>query len=195
MSTSASPRVTDLSPEHLTAPCESAIAGVVVRALTRHGDERGGFTETYRQSWFDGPAMVQGNRSDSAAGTIRGLHFHRQQADYWLCMRGRILVCLHDLRVGSPSEGVTQGIVLEGTTSAGIYIPPGVLHGFGALEDSTLTYLVDNYYDSTDEFGVRYDDPRIAFAWPIADPILSERDEQCPTIADLAPDEIPVFRA
>ena len=168
---------------HDVAPCESRIEGVVVRALTRHGDERGGFTETYRTEWFDGPAMVQGNRSDSAAGTIRGLHFHRKQADYWLCLRGSLLVCLHDARAESATFGVTQGIVLDGDTNAGIYIPPGVLHGFGALEDSTLTYLVDNYYDGADEFGVRFDDPTVAMDWGIEHPILSDRDRQCPTLA------------
>lgn len=191
MQTTKAPTVSQPSNEYKLAPCDSKIEGVVVQSLTRHGDDRGGFTETYRQSWFDGPVMVQGNRSDSAAGTIRGLHFHRKQADYWLCLKGRLLVCLHDVRPQSPTKGVTQGIILDGSTSAGIYIPPGVLHGFGALEDSTLTYLVDNFYDSTDEFGVRYDDPQIGFDWPISDPILSERDSKCPTIAELGPDELP----
>jgi dTDP-4-dehydrorhamnose 3,5-epimerase len=189
MATTASPQIS--APTYPTAPVDSIIDGVVIRELKRHGDSRGGFTETYRQEWFDGPAMVQGNRSDSAAGTIRGLHFHRKQADYWICLAGRILVCLHDLRQSSPTVGVTQGVVIDGSTNAGIYIPPGVVHGFGALEDSTLTYLVDNYYDGADEFGVRYDDPQIGFDWPIADPILSERDSTCPTIDALAPDEHP----
>ena len=172
-------------------PVESQIEGVVIRALTRHGDERGGFTETYREEWFGGPKMVQGNRSDSAAGTIRGLHFHHKQADYWLCLKGRLLVCMHDLRKSSPTFGVTQGLVLTGDTNTGVYIPPGVIHGFGALEDVTLTYLVDNYYDGSDEFGVRYDDPQVGFDWPIDDPILSPRDRDCPTIADLDPSILP----
>lgn len=170
---------------HDLAPCTSRIEGVVVRALTRHGDERGGFTETYRKEWFTGPEMLQGNRSDSAAGTIRGLHFHRKQADYWLCVRGTLLACVFDARPNSPTEGVTQGIVLTGDTRAGIYIPPGVAHGFAALEDSTLTYLVDNYYDGDDEFGVRWDDPDVAMDWGITDPILSGRDAQCETLAQL----------
>lgn len=178
-----SPSVTETS--YPTGPVDSMIDGVVVRALTRHGDSRGGFTETYRQEWFGGPAMLQGNRSDSAAGTIRGLHYHHKQADYWLCMRGRLLVCLHDLRASSPTFGVTQGLVLDDSTSAGVYIPPGVIHGFGALEDSTLTYLVDNYYDGSDEFGVRYDDPKVGFDWPITDPILSARDAECAFIDEL----------
>jgi dTDP-4-dehydrorhamnose 3,5-epimerase len=170
---------------HDLAPCESRIEGVVIRPLTRHGDSRGGFTETYRQEWFDGPVMLQGNRSDSAAGTIRGLHFHRKQADYWICLRGTLLVCLHDARPDSPTQGVTQGIVLTDATDAGIYIPPGVAHGFGALEDVTLTYLVDNYYDGDDEFGVRWDDPEVAMDWGIENPILSGRDAECETIAQL----------
>jgi dTDP-4-dehydrorhamnose 3,5-epimerase len=66
-----------------------------------------------------------------------------------------------------------------------------VVHRFGALEDSTLTYLVDNYYDGADEFGVRYDDPQIGFDWPIENPILSERDSVCPTIADLGDNQLP----
>jgi dTDP-4-dehydrorhamnose 3,5-epimerase len=174
-----------------TAPTTSAIEGVVIRDLTRHGDSRGSFIETYRQEWFDGPPMLQGNRSDSVAGTIRGLHYHLQQADYWLCMRGRLLVCMHDLRASSPTRGVTQGIILDGSTSAGVYIPPGVAHGFGALEDSTLTYLVDRYYDSSDEYGIRYDDPAVGFDWPIEDPVLSERDLTCGFIADLDPATLP----
>jgi dTDP-4-dehydrorhamnose 3,5-epimerase len=170
---------------HDLAPCDSRIEDVVVRALTRHGDSRGGFTETYRTEWFDGPPMVQGNRSDSAAGTIRGLHFHRKQADYWLCLRGTLLVCLHDTRPDSSTSGVTQGIVLTSDTNTGIYIPPGVAHGFAALEDATLTYLVDNYYDGADEFGVSWDDPEVGMDWGIVDPILSARDADCPTIAEL----------
>ncbi|MCW2960519.1 MAG: rfbC [Thermoleophilia bacterium] len=185
MTTSNAPIVDPTVRErHDHAPCESRIGGVVIRPLTRHGDDRGGFTETYRTEWFDGPGMVQGNRSDSAAGTIRGLHFHRKQADYWLCLKGTLLVCLFDARQSSPTFGLTQGVVLDDSTNAGIYIPPGVAHGFGALEDSTLTYLVDNYYDGADEFGVSWDDPEVAMDWGITDPILSGRDADCPTVAD-----------
>lgn len=186
MTTSTQPTVDpNVRDRHDRGPCESRIDGVVVRALVRHGDARGGFTETYRQEWFGGPPMVQGNRSDSAAGTIRGLHFHRRQADYWVCMRGTLLACIFDARPGSPTEGVTQGIVLGGNTDTGIYIPPGVAHGFAALEDATLTYLVDSYYDGDDEFGVRWDDPDVGMDWGISDPILSARDASCETLSQL----------
>lgn len=186
MSHAPTPRIdAAIIEQHDIAPCTSRIDGVVIRELARHGDIRGGFAETYRAEWFDGPAMVQGNRSDSVAGTIRGLHFHREQADYWLCLRGTLLVCLHDARSGSSTRGVTHGVVLTGDTRAGIYIPPGVLHGFAAIEDATLTYLVDRYYDASDEFGVRWDDPTVAMHWGVSNPILSARDEQCPLLSEL----------
>ena len=103
---------------------------------------------------------------------------------------------VHDAREGSPTQGVTQGIVLDATTTAGIYIPPGVAHGFAALEDATLTYLVDNYYDGDDEFGVRFDDVEVAMDWGIVDPILSDRDRTCPTLAEVrASGGLPSFRA
>lgn len=174
-----------------TSSAAAQIDGVILRPLTRHDDSRGGFVETYRQEWFDGPPMLQGNRSDSVAGVVRGLHFHHKQADYWVCLRGRLVVCLHDLRKSSPTCGMTQSVELNGDSSLGVYIPPGVVHGFGALEASTLTYLVDHYYDGSDEFGVRYDDPQIAFDWGIDDPILSERDSTCPTLDEVDPATLP----
>ncbi len=168
-----------------TATTHGTIEGVVVHQMTRHEDERGAFTETWRQSWTPGPPMLQANRSDSVAGTIRGLHFHLRQADWWVCMRGRIVACLHDLRRSSGTRGTTMRVELPGDSSVGLYIPPGIAHGFGALEDSTLTYLVDRPYDAADEFGVRWDDPTIGFDWGIDTPILSQRDQENPLIADL----------
>jgi dTDP-4-dehydrorhamnose 3,5-epimerase len=100
-------------------------------------------------------------------------------------MAGRIRVCLHDMRTESTTFGVTQSIDMPGDASLGIYIPPGVAHGFSALEDSTLTYLVDRYFDASDEFGVAWNDPTIAFDWGVTDPILSDRDQQNPTLVEL----------
>src|SRR6202142_874387 len=79
-----------------------------------HGDERGRFYETYRRSWFPlGREMVQGNRSDKAAGAGVGLHYPLHQADYWLCPRGQARVVVHDLRQGSATEGATQVLVIS----------------------------------------------------------------------------------
>jgi dTDP-4-dehydrorhamnose 3,5-epimerase len=67
----------------------------------------------------------------------------------------------------------------------GVFIPCGVAHGFYAVTDVTLTYLVDNYYDGADEFGVAWNDPTLALAWDVEQPILSGRDQQNPRLGDI----------
>ena len=74
-----------------------------------------------------------------------------------------------------------------------MFIPPGVAHGFAALTDMTITYLVDGYYNPADELGVAWDDPAIAADWGVTDPILSDRDQANPRRADL-PDGPPPLR-
>jgi dTDP-4-dehydrorhamnose 3,5-epimerase len=169
----------------------AAIDGVVVRELVVHRDERGQFIETFRREWVPGGReMLQGNRSDRQAGCIVGLHFHRHQADWWYVVAGVARAVLHDLRAGSPTEGITQVLDLRADEPRGLYIPPGVAHGFASLTDLTLTYLVDGYYDPADELGVRWDDPAIGADWGVTDPVLSERDAGLPGRAEL---ELPIF--
>jgi dTDP-4-dehydrorhamnose 3,5-epimerase len=167
----------------------SAILGVVVVTPVVHGDERGMFVETYRRQWFpDGLEMVQGNRSDKAAGAVVGLHFHRHQSDYWYVPRGRARMVLHDLRRGSPTETATFTVDIGEGDHRGVRIPPGVAHGFAALTDMTMTYLVDRYYDPADELGVRWDDPEIGADWGLPAglaPVLSGRDQTNPSRAEL----------
>ncbi len=168
----------------------SDIDGVVVITPTLHGDERGVFVETYRREWFpQGREMVQGNRSDKLAGAVVGLHFHRHQADYWYVPKGRARVVLHDLRTGSPTEGATMAFDIDDHDHRGVWIPPGVAHGFAALTDVTMTYLVDQYYNPADELGVAWDDPSIGADWglPVGTPVvLSARDRANPARAALA---------
>ena len=154
-----------------------------------HGDERGRFVETYRRSWFpDRPEMIQGNRSEKQAGAVVGLHFHLHQADYWYALRGQVRVVLHDLRVGSRTDRATEVIDLTGDVDQGVYIPPGVAHGFASLSDVLLTYLVDNYYDASDELGLAWDDPAVGADWGVTDPILSKRDQSNPGRDDIPED-------
>lgn len=156
--------------------------------LSPHADERGAFQETFRQSWFPGrPPMVQGNRSCSRAGVLRGLHFHRLQSDFWYVAQGSAFVVLVDLRIGSPAHlGVATLEMAE--AELGLYIPPGVVHGYYSLTETTVSYLVDRYYDNSDEFGVAWDDPDLAIPWPVAgELLLSERDRSNPRVRDLDP--------
>jgi dTDP-4-dehydrorhamnose 3,5-epimerase len=75
----------------------------------------------------------------------------------------------------------------------GVYIPPGVAHGFAALTDMVITYLVDGYYNAADELGVAWDDPILAADWGVAEPILSERDQTNPMRADLPSNRRPYW--
>lgn len=179
-------------------PSES-ISGVYVVEPVIFGDARGSFIETYRRSWIPGAReMVQANRGDRQRGALVGLHFHLHQADYWYVPYGSCRVVLHDLREGSPTDGATQVIDLGARPDGahdhrGVYIPPGVAHGFAALTDMTITYLVDGYYNPADELGVAYDDPAIAADWGVADPVLSARDQNNPRRADIGPQWRPHF--
>jgi dTDP-4-dehydrorhamnose 3,5-epimerase len=171
------------------------IDGVFVVAPDLHGDERGVFVETYRREWFpQGREMVQGNRADRQAGSVVGLHYHLHQADYWYVPSGRARVVLHDLRSGSPTDGATLELEIGEHDHRGVFIPPGVAHGFAALTDMTITYLVDGYYNPADELGVAWDDPDVAADWGVADPVLSERDRKNPSRADIQPEVRPHAR-
>jgi dTDP-4-dehydrorhamnose 3,5-epimerase len=165
------------------------IEGIVLVHLQPHPDDRGRFLETYRHEWLPGtPPMVQSSRSDSYKGVIRALHYHLKQADYWHVPAGRLLVALHDLRRSSPTQGATQTVEVGEGADICVYIPPGVAHGFQALTDATLTYLVDRYYDASDEHGLAWDDPELGIDWPVPDPILSERDRANPKGAEIPED-------
>ena len=175
------------------------IKGVQIVEPAMHGDERGFFIETYRREWFpQGREMIQANRGDRQAGCLVGLHYHLHQADYWYVPFGSCRVVLHDLREGSPSDGQTQVIDLgarsDGTHDhRGVYIPPGVAHGFSALSNMTITYLVDGYYNPKDELGVAWDDSAIGADWGVANPVLSGRDQANPSRAAIAPELRPHF--
>jgi dTDP-4-dehydrorhamnose 3,5-epimerase len=168
------------------------INGVFHVVPTVHRDNRGLFVETFRREWIpSGREMIQANRADRAAGCIVGLHYHLHQADYWYVPFGRARVVLHDLRVGSSTDGTTEvfdlGVPESGESDhAGVFIPPGVAHGFASLTDMTITYLVDGYYNAADELGVAWDDPEIAADWGVTQPELSARDAANPKRAEIA---------
>jgi dTDP-4-dehydrorhamnose 3,5-epimerase len=161
--------------------------GVHVVRLTSHPDDRGAFTEVYRQEWIPGSRpMPQANLSLSHANVLRGLHFHRRQADYWCIFAGRAFVGLYDLRVGSPTQGKKAEIWMDAEVErSGLYIPRGVAHGFYAETEIQLQYLVDEYYTGADEFGVAWNDPDLGIGWPGPDPILSDRDRTNPSLEEV----------
>lgn len=170
-----------------------SIDGVYTLPLRVFEDARGRFLETFRREWFPWIdwTHMQANRSDSKAGVVRGLHFHHRQIDYWYVAAGSIRVGLADLRPHSPTYKATATLDLGGDRQSGLFIPIGVAHGFAALTDATLTYVVNQYYDGGDEFGVAWDDPDLALPWGIESPILSGRDLQNPRLRDIPAAHLP----
>jgi dTDP-4-dehydrorhamnose 3,5-epimerase len=168
--------------------------------VARHGDTRGAFREVWRESQYPdltaeltglpGARFRQANVSTSAAGVLRGLHYHRRQLDHWTVLDGRAFVALVDIRPtarGADPAVETRELDADGTVT----IPTGVAHGFLALSDVTLMYLVTNEYDGTDELGFCWDDTWANVRWPkipgTSDgmPILSERDKKNPPLLEL----------
>lgn len=169
------------------------IAGVKVVDLKLFGDDRGRFIETFRTEWFPERSwgQVQSNRSDSIAGVLRGLHYHFHQVDYWYVLQGHIRIGLADLRRSSPTHGASVVLDVDGAVPQGIFIPSGVAHGYFALTDATIVYVVDQFYNGHDEMGVAWNDPDLAVPWGIVSPLLSNRDQQNPFWRNLEPAKLP----
>ena len=175
-----------------TVERSETIAGVYVVTPDIYGDDRGLFVETYRRNWFpDGREMIQGNRANRQRGAVVGLHYHLHQADYWYVPMGTARVVLHDLRSGGPTDGATISLDLSGDNHLGVFIPPGVAHGFSALTDMVITYLVDGYYNTADELGLWWNDEAVDADWGFTDPLLSTRDKANPRRDQLAPHQRP----
>ncbi|HEU5003007.1 MAG TPA: dTDP-4-dehydrorhamnose 3,5-epimerase family protein [Actinomycetota bacterium] len=157
------------------------IPGAVLGTPVVHGDSRGSFMEIFREDLL-GVHFVQANHSHSAAGVLRGLHYHRKQADAWYVIGGEAQAMLADLRTASTSPAVVP-VPLVGGEPQVLYIPPGVAHGFLAVTDVDLIYWVTGYYDASDEFGVAWDDATLSAPWRIAQPVLSGRDQANPPLS------------
>jgi dTDP-4-dehydrorhamnose 3,5-epimerase len=182
----------------------SRLRGVRYGAIARHADARGAFRELWRASAFPAltpeetgaapdsdPRFVQANLSSSAAGVLRGLHYHRRQLDDWIVASGRAFVALVDVRPVVAGDGPAVVETRELEPDDFVVIPTGVAHGFLALEPLELVYLVTNEFDGSDELGFAWDDPAVAVPWPAVpgtpdgQPILSDRDRSNPSLVEL----------
>lgn len=162
--------------------------GVLVTEIDLHGDARGSFAEIFRLSDHRAP-FAQLNHSHSRAGVLRGLHYHVAQTDLWYVVRGKIQVALVDLRNKDEQRPRTSSFILGDRNPTTLYIPPGVAHGYLALAESDIVYLVDREFDGSDEYGIAWDDPSLGIPWQIVDPILAERDRTNPQLQwDLIPE-------
>jgi dTDP-4-dehydrorhamnose 3,5-epimerase len=154
-------------------------------------DSRGYFFESFRQDWLDQLGVhetwVQDNQSFSQKGTVRGIHFQRgahAQAKLVRVIAGKVLDVAVDLRKGSPSFGQVYSTILDTEKNNLLYIPAGFGHGFSVLEDAVFVYKCSNYYHKDSEGGVRWSDPSLGIDWQVSEPIVSEKDQILPTLAE-----------
>ena len=164
---------------------ETEIAGVIVIEPVVHRDDRGFFLETYHESKYRAGGLdlpfVQDNHSLSVRHTIRGLHLQltKPQGKLVRVIEGEIWDVAVDVRPGSPTFGRWTGSWLSAENFRQLYIPPGCAHGFCVTSPrAQVQYKCTVVYDPADEVGIRYDDPDLGIAWPVADAILSRRDRE-----------------
>ena len=156
-------------------------------------DSRGSFVETwneerYRELGIVGP-FVQDNASVSSRGVLRGLHYQspHPQGKLVSVLEGEVLDVAVDLRSGSPTFGQWCGYPLSAENGHQLYLPPGLAHGFLTLsERAVFSYKCTDYYTPHAEKTLLWNDPDIGIEWPIADPILSEKDRAGLRLAETA---------
>ncbi len=172
---------------------QTKIDGLVLLELDVFGDERGFLVETYRAGlWAEHGVdveFVQENHSRSNGGTLRGIHFQTSpgQAKLVRCLRGAIWDVAVDLRSGSPTFGQWEGYELSDSNHRQFLVPVGFGHGFCALSDlADVAYKLSSYYDPATEAGFAWDDPEVGIEWPVAEPLLSERDQSAPELSEIS---------
>lgn len=160
-------------------------------------DDRGVFLEWYRFDQLEETIghqldVRQANTSVSRKGVVRGIHFAdvpRGQAKYVTVSRGSVLDVVVDIRVGSPTFGTWDSVVLDDRDRRALYLSEGLGHLFVALEDrSTVNYLVSDVYNPTAEHGINPFDPDVNIEFPagLGDLVVSQKDRDAPGLAELA---------
>ena len=161
------------------------------------GDDRGVFLEWYRFDRLEEAIghpldLRQANTSVSKRGVVRGIHFAdvpRGQAKYVTATRGAVLDFAIDIRVGSPTFGTWDSVLLDEVDRRAIYLPEGFGHAFVALtDDATVSYLVSDVYNPAAEHGINPLDPEIGLVFPpeAGEPLLSPKDTDAPGLSEAA---------
>jgi dTDP-4-dehydrorhamnose 3,5-epimerase len=179
---------------------ELSVAGAFEMTPTIHVDPRGAFLEWFQADAFTEAVghpltLAQSNCSVSSAGTLRGVHFADVppgQAKYVTCAAGAVLDVVVDLRVGSPTFGQHDAVLLDDVDRRAIYLGEGLGHAFLSLADgSVVQYLCSTPYAPTREHGVHPLDPGIGIDWPRTgrdgtplDLVLSDKDAAAPTLQE-----------
>jgi dTDP-4-dehydrorhamnose 3,5-epimerase len=171
---------------------ETFIPEVKIIRGTRFHDERGFFTETYKEAEYlkaGIPRFVQDNLSESSKGVIRGLHWQTapySQGKLVSCLSGAIMDVAVDIREESPTFGQHVSVELNSNEAVSLWVPEGFAHGFQSLEDDTrVFYKVTNYWEKSTERSLLYSDSDISIPWRNLKPVVSTKDHEAPTLREI----------
>jgi dTDP-4-dehydrorhamnose 3,5-epimerase len=161
-------------------------------------DARGTFFETwsaarYAEAGISGP-FVQDNLSRSTRGVLRGLHLQHPHGQGKLVsvLDGEVFDVAVDVRTSSPTFRQWVGVTLSRDNGLQLWIPAGFAHGFCVLSDeATFHYKCTDAYHPECESTVRWDDPDLAIAWPVPEPVLGDKDRAAPRLADIPRERLP----
>ncbi|HEY0180223.1 MAG TPA: dTDP-4-dehydrorhamnose 3,5-epimerase [Dokdonella sp.] len=176
------------------------LPGVVVVEPAVHGDALGYFYESYNAARFAEAGLdvrfVQTNVSRSAHGVLRGLHYQwpNPQGKLVHVLDGEVYDVAVDIRAGSPTFGRWAAAILSAENKRHFWIPEGFAHGFLVLsEHATFTYQCTALYDRAADASLRWDDADVAIDWPIAAPVLSDKDRSAPFLAEVPREKLPPY--
>jgi dTDP-4-dehydrorhamnose 3,5-epimerase len=176
------------------------LPGVLVVEPRVFGDSRGAFWESFRAERFAAAGLPvdfpQDNVSISSRDVLRGLHLQHPHGQGKLVsvLGGEIFDVAVDVRVGSPTFARWVGVTLSLDNRRQLWIPPGFAHGFCVLSPrAVFHYKCTDVYHQASELGVAWDDPDIGVDWPLAAPLLSEKDARHPRLAEIPKDRLPTF--
>ena len=176
---------------------ETTLPGVLVVERRVFRDDRGWFAEAWNQERYRDAGLdatfVQDNVSCSRRGVVRGLHAQNPHSQGKLVsvVHGEVFDVAVDVRWGSETFGKWVGRSLSESNGLQMWIPPGFAHGFVATSrHAVVSYKSTDRYAPGCEFSVRWDDPEIGVRWPVATPVLSEKDAQAPLLRDVAREQL-----
>jgi dTDP-4-dehydrorhamnose 3,5-epimerase len=176
------------------------LPGVLILEPKVFGDERGFFLETWNQARYAEAGLpltfVQDNLSLSRRGVLRGLHFQNPNAQGKLVyvLQGEVFDVAVDIRLGSPTFGQVETVLLSAENKRQLFIPAGFAHGFCVTSETALfAYKCTELYDPKSEGSILWNDPALGIDWPVDSPELSAKDRAAMTLAEFPRERLPVY--
>ena len=180
---------------------KTTLPGVLIFEPKVLPDGRGYFLETWSLKRYEDAGIkesfVQDNVSFSQKGILRGLHFQCPQSQGKLVqvLSGQVFDVAVDIRAGSPAFGQWVSTILSEANHRQMYAPVGFAHGFCVLsETATFLYKCTDYYNSSTEAGIIWNDPEIGIDWPVKEPVLSDKDSRYPCLKDIPAGKLPQYK-